>query len=227
MRRLWFNAGLVPVLAATACTFPVAQPPASPGPSAGSTPATPGRVNPENLRRVRPEFPAGYEVQSLPLPATPAALWGLKAGWTAHPLPCGVLAQPAAESEPTQGLSGSGQGGIVYAVVADVAGAAVPGPDVLDPCARWSMASGNTTAAVELVGVPPIPEAGTIGMVSTVQTVVEGGTKTDSAAHTATAYVDDHVVFVAVVTDPGSAEPQLPPEFAADFLGKTVAALRR
>jgi uncharacterized protein DUF5642 len=57
-------------------------------------------------------------------------------------------------------------------------------------------------------------------------TVVEGGTQTVSAAYTFSAYFQDHLAFVAVVTDPGSPNPPLGQEFAADLLVKTVSALR-
>jgi hypothetical protein len=64
-------------------------------------------------------------------------------------------------------------------------------------------------------------------MATEIKTVVESGNATDSQAQTFSAYVGDHFVFVTLVTDPGSPSPPLPPEFAADLLVKTVAALRR
>ena len=63
-------------------------------------------------------------------------------------------------------------------------------------------------------------------MVSDATTVVEGGTETHSRAATFSAYLDGHVAYVAVVTDPGSAGPALGPDFAATLLAKTVSALR-
>ena len=57
-------------------------------------------------------------------------------------------------------------------------------------------------------------------------TVVEGGTETRSHADTVTAYLDDHVAFITVVTDPGSPHPQLGADFANALMVKTVAALR-
>jgi hypothetical protein len=57
-------------------------------------------------------------------------------------------------------------------------------------------------------------------------TVVEGGTETRSHADTVTAYLGDHIAFVALLTDPGSPNPQLGAQFAADLMTKTVSALR-
>jgi hypothetical protein len=45
-------------------------------------------------------------------------------------------------------------------------------------------------------------------------------------ASTFSAYLDDYLVFVTVVTDPGSPNPPLGQEFAADLLVKTVSVLR-
>jgi hypothetical protein len=45
-------------------------------------------------------------------------------------------------------------------------------------------------------------------------------------ASTFSAYLDDYLVFVTVVTDPGSLNPPLGQEFAADLLVKTVSVLR-
>ena len=231
MRRQKFISGFIPVtfLAATACATqpPSAPPTAPPAGSAVDQAVVDVAINPDNLRRMRPSFPAGYEVENLSGPASPASLWGLKAGWVADPPQCAALAQPADESVPTQGLSGSGSGGIVYTVVATTKSPATPAPDVLDACAQWTITSGNTTATVDLVPAPRIDRVTTLATATATRTVVEGGTETDSAAHTATAYLGDHVVFVTVVTDPGSPEPQLPPSFAAEFLAQTVAALRR
>ena len=92
--------------------------------------------------------------------------------------------------------------GIVHTVVAN--SPATPAPDVLIACARWTITSGNTTATVDLVDAPRIDRVTTLATATATRTVVEGGTEADSAAHTATAYLGDHVVFVTVVTDPGS-----------------------
>ncbi|MBW8711263.1 MAG: DUF5642 family protein, partial [Mycobacterium sp.] len=53
-----------------------------------------------------------------------------------------------------------------------------------------------------------------------------GGTETRSHADTFTAYLGDYVTFVTVVSDPGSPNPALGQDFAADLLVKTVSALR-
>ena len=63
-------------------------------------------------------------------------------------------------------------------------------------------------------------------MVTEAKTVVEGGTETNSRAHTFTAYLGDYLAFVTVVTDPGSPNPPLGQDFAAALLVKTVSALR-
>jgi Domain of unknown function (DUF5642) len=164
-------------------------------------------------------------------PAGLPGFWGLRAGWTADPPQCAALADPIAapaETAPARGLSGSGPGGIVYVVVLTT------GPDapVLDPalpteCGQFTMAFGRSTASVNLINAPSVAGAATVGMVTAIRTVVESGNETDSQAHTFSAYVGEHFVFVTLVTDPGSPDPPLPPEFAADLLVKTVAALRR
>jgi hypothetical protein len=138
------------------------------------------------------------------------------------------LAKPiAGERVAARGVAGSGAGGIVYAVVA-----ASPTPPVLldtnvvAECPRWAVASGRTTATVDLVDAPPIDGVATLRMVTATRTLVEGGAETDSRADTATAYLGDYLAFVTVVTDPGSPQPQLPPDFASTFLVRTVATLR-
>ena len=88
------------------------------------------------------------------------------------------------------------------------------------------MTSGNTAGIVSLIDAPVIDGATTVGMDTQAKTVVEGGTETLSAAYTFSAYVDDYLVFVTVVTDPGSPNPPLGREFAADLIVKTVSALR-
>lgn len=220
MRALRFNPATVAVvlLVTTACSI---EQPSAPSALSPDDVAGPVVINPDNLRRMHQRFPAGYEVEKLTGSASPAGLWGLTAGWAADPPECTALAAPTADAAPTQGLSGSGPGGIVYAVVTTT-NFAVPAPEVLDACARWTITSRNSTATVDLAGAPS-----GVTMTTAMRTVVEGGRSTDSAARTATAYLGDHVVFVTVVTDPGSPEPQLPPDFAAQFLAQTVAALRR
>ena len=50
--------------------------------------------------------------------------------------------------------------------------------------------------------------------------------ETTSSVYTFSAYLGDNLVFVTVVADPGSPNPPLGQEFAADLLVKTVSALR-
>ena len=63
-------------------------------------------------------------------------------------------------------------------------------------------------------------------MATEATTVVEGGTRTRSRAHTVTAYLGDYLAFVTVVTDPGAPNSALGQEFASALLVKTVSALR-
>jgi Domain of unknown function (DUF5642) len=190
--------------------------------TATSSPAQ--SINPSNIKRVRGALPPGYEVADFSGPPSPAGLWGFRPGWAADPPQCAALAQPAGDTARAQGLSGSGAGGIVYAVV--TAAPATLDPALLGECGRWSMTYGHTTAAVRLTDPPHIDGVDTLGMTSTIRTVVESGTETDSQAQTFTAYLGDYVAFVTLVTDPGSPHPPLEPGFAADLLVRTVSALR-
>ena len=63
-------------------------------------------------------------------------------------------------------------------------------------------------------------------MAAEITTAVEGGNEIDSRASTFTAYVGDYYVFTALVSDPGSPNQALAPQFAADLLAKTMSALR-
>jgi hypothetical protein len=63
-------------------------------------------------------------------------------------------------------------------------------------------------------------------MVTDATTVVEGGTETHSRAATFSAYLSGHVVYVTIVTDPGSPDPALGQDFAAALLAKAVSAVR-
>jgi hypothetical protein len=63
-------------------------------------------------------------------------------------------------------------------------------------------------------------------MATEISTSVEGGNEIDSRAITFTAYLGDYYAFTAVVSDPGSPDPALAPQFAADLLVKAVSALR-
>jgi hypothetical protein len=77
------------------------------------------------------------------------------------------------------------------------------------------------------VAAPVIDGATTVGLATTTTTTVEGGTETHSRADTFTAYLTGYVAFVTVVTDPGSPNPSLGQDFAAELLVKTASALRR
>jgi hypothetical protein len=188
-------------------------------------------VDPERIKRVRSDLPPGYEVADIAGPAAISAFWGFRPGWTAEPVQCAALVDPISAPPDTQlarGLSGSGPGGIIYVVVLT----APPGGLAFDPalsadCGQFTMAFGRSTASVRLIDAPPVDSAATVGMATEIKTVVESGNETDSQAKTFSAYVGDHFVFVTLVTDPGAPSPPLPPEFAADLLVKTVAALRR
>ncbi|MGV0789076.1 DUF5642 family protein [Mycolicibacterium sp. XJ2] len=184
----------------------------------------PAEINPARIDRARSVLPAGYEVTDLVGPVGPITAWGYGAQWTTDPERCAALGDPAAGATRSDGWSASGPGGIVYAVVT-----AAPGeldPAVIDECGRWTISGGRTTGTVTLEPAPPVDGASTIAMATSSATVVEGGTETLSHAETVTAYLGDHVAFVAVVTDPGSPNPQLGSDFAAHLLTETVSALR-
>lgn len=184
-------------------------------------------VTPGNIRRVRADMPDGYEVADLSTPAAPASLWGFGTQWTAEPAACSGLADPAGTA-PVQGLSASGPGGILYAVVAGAPSSPIElDTFVVATCPQFTMASPSTTGTVAFIDPPPVDNAQTIGMASSADTVVEGGTQTSSTSHTYVAYLaDGYVAYVALVTDPGAAQTQLDPQFAATLLVKTVSALR-
>lgn len=219
--------GLIHVLTVlcvvTACGAPeVASPP-----SQTTTSRAESQVNPARISRVRGDLPAGYEVADLGGPASPAGFWGFKPGWSTDPPQCGVLAGPATDDATTKGWSASGPGGIVHAAVTGSATSPVAfDPAVLAECGQWTVLSGNTTGTVSLVDAPAIDGATTVGMDTQAKTVVEGGTETASAAYTYSAYFGDYLAFITVVTDPGSPNPPLGQDFAADLLVKTVSALR-
>jgi hypothetical protein len=223
VRRFGLGQALVMLCVATAC----GQPGTSPETSTTAASATKSQVNPARISRARGELPAGYEVADVAGPASPAAFWGFRPGWAAEPLQCGVLAGPAVDDATTKGWSGSGPGGIVHAVVVGSPTAPVTlDPAVLDECGQWSVISGNTTGTVNLIDAPAIVGATTVGMDTVAKTVVEGGTETTSSAYTFSAYLGEYLTVVTVVTDPGSPNPPLGQEFAADLLVKTVSALR-
>ncbi len=211
-----------------ACAQSPQSPPATVQTAPQSTQA--GVVDPGRIRRMRGEFPAGYEVADAASAVSPADFWGFRSGWTAQPPPCAALVHPV-DGGVGQGLSASGDGGLLYVVAASAAPAAAAGPVPLDPvlladCAQWTMAYGRSSATVDLIEAPRIDGADTVGMSSMIRTVVESGTETDSQAQTFTAYLGGYFVFVTLIVDPGSAHPPLPASYAADLLVKTVTALR-
>lgn len=180
-------------------------------------------VEPANVVRVRSDLPPDYEVAELSGRTSPLALWGFGPQWVAEPPQCGVLADPAVDGV-VQGLSASGAGGIVYVVVAESSTGF--DPVQADACATWTLTAGRTSGTVSLVDPPPVDRAPTLGLATDATTLVEGGTQTHSHADTFIAYLGSHVVYVAVVTDPGSATAPLGADVAADLLVKTVSAVR-
>ncbi|MCX2931156.1 DUF5642 family protein [Mycobacterium sp. CVI_P3] len=201
---------------------PTSTPPASTAPSASPVP---GPIEPANIKRIRPALPAGYEIADVSGPVSAAGLWGFGSGWTAAPESCGILADPAAADPAARGYSASGPGGTVYVVVA-VPHQGVPDATLLDECARWTMTFAHTTGEVAISDAPHIDGADTIAMTVATRTVVESGTETNGHAVTEQAYLDGHIAFVTVVTDPGSPYPPLDARFAGDLLVATVSALR-
>lgn len=222
MRPFWFG---IPAVLLAACAHAH-----GPAPSATPTkpPAQSTAVYPANIKRVVRELPPHYEVTTgLPGAAAPRVIWSLEADARAKPPQCAALADPGAgRDQSAQGFSGSGTGGIVDAVVVTL-----PGPVDLDPgmvaaCGRWTMSDGHSTADVHLVDAPHIDGVDTVGMVADTKSSVESGTEIDSRTYTFTAYLGNYYAFTTLTTDPGSALPALPPQFAADLLVKTVSALR-
>ena len=208
----------------------------SPAPVSGpahpsSPPAIGAAVNPVNIKRVARELPTGYEVTTdIPAAASPRVIWRLEPGGTAKAPQCAVLADPGdGHDQSAQGISGSGAGGIVDAVVVSVPGLPgplAPDPDVVAACGQWRLKAGRTSVDVRLSDAPHIDGAETVGMVADIRTSVESGTEIDSRAYTFIAYLGDYYAFTTLTTDPGSALPALPSQFAADLLVKTVSTLR-
>ncbi|ORW02942.1 DUF5642 family protein [Mycobacterium kyorinense] len=218
MRRLWIGVATVMLTAACAHT-----PASTPAPVES---ATVDRVNPSNIKRMSRDMPPGYEVTPVSGTAAPPAIWGLGSDWTADPSHCAALADPAAgRGQSPQGVSGSGDGGIVYTVIAAA-------PVRLDPalvvdCPHWTMTNGAATTRVHLIAPPQVDGVETLGMASETIMPVEGGGEIVSQATTFTAYLGGYYAFTALITDPGSPQPPLPAQFAADLLVNTVAELRR
>lgn len=208
------------ILSLTACAARE-SPPTS---STSSTPTARIAVNPANIKRIRSALPSGYEIADVVGRVSVAGLWGFGPGWSADPARCAALADPAPGDAGARGYSASGQGGTVYVVVA--AAPAAPDAGLLAECARWTMTFAHTTGEVTTVDPPRIDGAGTVALTASTRTVVESGRETDGQASTAQAYLDGHVVFVALVTDPGSPYPPLNSGFVTDLLTETVTALR-
>ena len=206
----------------TSCAHP--RPPATVPP--GTAPAHP--IRPADIRRVGRELPPGYEVTAISGQASPPAIWGLGENSASSPAHCAALADPAGgHGQSAQGISGSGAGGIVYAVVA----AAPSGQVSLDQtlvtqCQAWTMTAGRATARVHLVDAPHIDGAETLGMATEITTSVEGGNQIGSRTSTFTAYLGDYYAFTTLISDPGSPQTPLTPQFAAALLVKAVSALR-
>jgi hypothetical protein len=213
-------------LLVAACAHPPAHAPSA---TPTKSPSAQGAVvNPANIKRVVRELPPNYEVTTgIPSGASPRVIWSIEPDATAKPPQCAALADPGnGRDQSAQGVSGSGTGGIVDAVVVALPGPVDLDPDVVAACGRWSMIDGHTTAHVRLTDSPRIDGAETLGMVADTKSSVESGTEIDSRVYTFTAYLGDYYAFTTLTTDPGSALPALPPQFAADLLVKTVSTLR-
>lgn len=210
-------AGVAVVVLLVSCGHARQPPPAPPGSTAAR------HIDPDNIRRVRRDMPPGYEVTPVSARAAPPTIWGIGATSAATPARCAALADPAGGHGQSQGISGSGAGGIVYAVV--VAAPASLDRSMVAQCGDWTMTSRRATARVHLIDAPRIDGADTLGMSTDVTTSVEGGNQIGSRANTFTAYLGDYYAFTTLISDPGSAS-SLPPQFAADLLVKTVSALR-
>lgn len=214
--RPWTATAVALLIAA--CTSP-GKPPSAPSGIQGRP------VNPANIKRVGRELPPGYEVAAVSGLAGPPAIWGLGADWTADPPHCAALADPA--HQPARGISGSGAGGILYALVTDAPpGSPNPDPALVAECPHWTMTNGRSTSRVQLIEAPRIDGAATLGMAVDTTTAVEGGSEIASRANTFTAYLSGYYAFTTSVSDPGSSQPPLPAQAAADLLVKTVAELR-
>jgi hypothetical protein len=196
--------------------------------SAPSVSATARHIDPANVRRVRRDLPPGYEVATVTGVAAPPAIWGLGGAGVANPMRCAALADPVSvHSQGAQGISGSGAGGTVYAVVVAVStGRATLNQSLVAQCRQWSMTGGRARARVHLIDPPRIDATETLGIVAEISTSVEGGNEIASRATTFTAYLGDYLAFTTLISDPGSPDPALTPQFAADLLVKTVSELR-
>jgi hypothetical protein len=221
---LWYQGRVRAICAAMALFAAACGTSDRPPPEATMSPGAAPQINPARIDRVRDDLPDGYEVADIAGPVRPAGLWGYGDQWSADPPRCGVLADARVDPASTKGWSGSGTGGIVYAVVAE--STAALDPAVTAECRDWTLSGGRANGSVTRTAAPTIEGVETIAMATSTTIVVEGGTETHSHADTVTAYLNDHVAFVTVVTDPGSPNPQLGADFANALIVKTVAALR-
>jgi hypothetical protein len=160
-----------------------------------------GRVDPANIRRVRRDLPPGYEVATVSGVAAPQLIWGLGGSGEVTPAQCAALVVQV----PT------GPVALDHSLVAQ--------------CRQWSMTGRRAGAHVHLVDPPHVDAAETLGMAAEISTSVEGGNEIISRATTFIAYLGDYYAFTTLISDPGSPDPALTPQFAADLLVKTVSAL--
>ena len=226
---MWYqhDVRLFAMFAATALLVTACGGQSRPSSSVTSVPsATSAAVNPARIDRARDALPDGYEVSDVAGRIAPYAQWGLAAGWTAEPAQCGPLADPVPAPASAKGWSASGPGGIVYAVVAGSSQQASFDAAVIAECAQWTVTGGRTTAAVSATAGPSIDGAATVALSIAATTVVEGGTETHSHADTVSAYLNDYVASVTVMTDPGAPNPQLGRDFASTLLVESVTQLR-
>ena len=119
----------------------------APAPVAGTPSAVNAAapINPARVERSRAALPDGYEITAYQGPAAPVALWGMRVPAVTEPPQCAALAAPAADPSSARGWSGSGPGGIAYAVVA---GLPAGSPVLPHDCGSWTVSAGPTTAAV-------------------------------------------------------------------------------
>lgn len=231
MRPLWIGPALSLLLvgcagAPTSAPTTGSPPASSFGSSVAATAGPHGTgINPGNIRRVGRELPSGYEVTNVPRAPSPRAVWGLGGEAASNPPQCAGLSDPAqGRDQPAQGLSGSGPGGIIDAVV--VTGQATLAPDLLADCAHWDLSAGRTLVGVGLIDAPHIDGAQTVGMVADIRAAVESSSEIDSRAYTFVAYLGTYYAFTTLTVDPGSMLAPLPAQFVADLLVKTVSTLR-
>src|SRR6516165_885798 len=125
----------MPVLVLLAAACARSPGPAPPGSLTKSPSAHGAAVNPANIKRIGHELPPGYEMTTgIPSTASPRVVWRLEAGAgpiQAKPPECAKLADPGdGHDQSAQGISGSGSGGIVDAVVVSLP--ELPRPLALD-----------------------------------------------------------------------------------------------